>query len=165
MGMLFTNTFFAHRHFNCELADFKEEIGKLAYRLMHNPHAPDPVVPPTPQARTVGSPNSPPDARAHPLLQLSKFNEHHNIIKKTAALRCVVCNKKTSWYCVACIEGPHSIVPVCPSTTRGGGIRWRGLQGACVRGLPLQAPWLSADPEPREDEEGAPGSRWPDSGR
>ena len=120
MGMLFTNAFFAHRHFNSELADFKEEMGKLAYRLMHNPHAPDPVLPPTPQTRTAGSPNSPPDT-SHPLMQLSKFNLQHGIIKKTAALRCVVCNKQTSWYCSACTEGPHAIVPVCPCTTRGGG--------------------------------------------
>ena len=121
MGMLFTNAFFAHRHFNCEVADFKEEMGKLAYRLMHNPHVPDPELPPSPQTRTAGSPNSPPPDSSHPLLRLSKFNQEHNIIKKTNVLRCVICNKTTSWYCAACTEGAHSIVPVCPAITKGGG--------------------------------------------
>lgn len=139
MGMLFTNAFFAHRHFNSELADFKEEMGKLAYRLMHNPHAPEPVLPPTPQTRTAGSPNSPPDA-SHPLMQLSKFNVQHGIIKKTAALRCVVCNKKTSWYCTACTEGPHSIVPVCPCTTRGSGRGGAGCREHACEAFHCQHP-------------------------
>ena len=119
MGMLFTNAFFAHRTFNSEVADFKEELGKLGYRLMNNPFAPNPQLPPSPQTAT-GTPRSPPpDESAHPLRQLVKFNAEHNITKKTSALRCVVCSKKTSWYCVTCTDGPHALVPVCPSMTRG----------------------------------------------
>ena len=106
---------------------------------MHNPHAPEPVLPPTPQTRTAGSPNSPPDA-SHPLMQLSKFNVQHGIIKKTAALRCVVCNKKTSWYCTACTEGPHSIVPVCPCTTRGSGRGGAGCREHACEAFHCQHP-------------------------
>ena len=129
MGMLFTNTFFAHRYFNCELADSKEELGKLGYRLMNNPFVPAPQSPPSPQTATAGSPRSPPpDDSSHPLRQLSKFNVEHNIKKKSSALRCVVCSGKTSWYCVTCTDGPHALVPVCPTSTRGS---HRGGKGGC----------------------------------
>ena len=77
MGILFTDTFFAHQHFNAELAEFKEELGKLAYRLMHNPFAPDPTPPPSPQTgRGSGSPTSPQPDGNHPLMQLSKLYGH-----------------------------------------------------------------------------------------
>ena len=102
-------------------------MGKLAFRLMHNPHAPDPTAPPSPQTKT-GSPNSMDPEGAHPLMQISKFNVEHNIHKKTSALRCVICSRKTSWYCAACTEGPNSIVPVCPCTTRGGGKGGKGCK-------------------------------------
>ena len=138
MGMLITNVFFAHRTFNSAVAEFKEELGKLAYRLMHNPFAPDPAAAPSPQTGR-GSPGSPasgsptPDG-AHPLLQLSKFNKANNIEKKTAQLRCVVCGKKTSWYCSACTTGPFNMVPVCPCSTRGGGKGGRGSKEHACEG-------------------------------
>ena len=31
IGMVFANAFFAHRYFNSEVANFKEELGKLGY--------------------------------------------------------------------------------------------------------------------------------------
>ena len=141
MGILFTDTFFAHQHFNAELAEFKEELGKLAYRLMHNPFAPDPTPPPSPQTgRGSGSPTSPQPDGNHPLMQLSKFNQEHGINKKTAALRCVVCGKKTSWYCSACTTGPFNIVPVCPCTTRGGGKGGKGSKEHVCEGFHCQHP-------------------------
>ena len=99
---------------------------------MNNPFAPSPTSPPSPQTAT-GAPRSPPpDDSSHPLRQLTKFNEEHNIRKKTASLRCVVCSKKTSWYCVTCTDGPHARVPVCPSITRGCKAGGRGgCQHAC----------------------------------
>ena len=141
IGMLFTNVFFAHRHFNCELADFKEELGKLAFRLMHNPHVPDPAPPPAPQTRTAGSPGTPPAGDgSHPLRQISKFNQEHNISKKTAALRCICCGKKTAWYCTACTDGANSIVPVCPSVTRGGGKGGKGCKEHSCEGYHCMHP-------------------------
>ena len=134
MGILFTNVFFCHRFFNSELADFKVELGKLAYRLMYNPHAPSPTAAPSPQTHRApgGSPSSrSPDSEqqcAHPLRQISKFDKEHNIIKKTHQLRCALCHKHTSWYCVTCTEGPNCMVPICPHESRGGGKGEKGTK-------------------------------------
>ena len=92
-------------------------MSKLAYALMHNPHVLDPHASPEKQThRGAPSPGDQGD-RDHTLRQISK---EHQIVKKSPQLRCVCCNKKTSWYCVGCTTGLYDICPVCPSETRGG---------------------------------------------
>ena len=128
-GILVTNCFFLHRYLNSELADFKEEMSKLSYRVMRNPHAPDPNAKPSPQTGRGSPPGSPDDHdRDHTLRQISLFDRENNIVKKHHQLRCVVCGKKTSWYCVGCTGGPHQMVPVCPCQTRGGGKGGKGTK-------------------------------------
>ena len=60
---------------------------------MNNPFAPSPTSPPSPQTAT-GAPRSPPpDDSSHPLRQLTKFNEEHNITGKLYDATSAAANK------------------------------------------------------------------------
>ena len=133
MGMHFTNTFFAHRYFNEPDADFKEQMGKLAYRLMHNPYLneEDTDYGSSPGSAGSGSQRSRSAARtstpsamggcAHVLIPLRTVEGYKVGQTGGAQQRCSICNLKTSWVCGECTDGPTSLVPLCPeeTTTRG----------------------------------------------
>ena len=150
--------------------DFKQEMGKLAYRLMYNPHAPDPNARPSPQTCRGSPPCSPcgddDDCTPHVLRQLNKFNQEHNIKKKTCAMKCSICAiKKTSWYCVTCTKGPKQLIRVCPSHSRGGGKGGKGTkEHECEQThthATQRSPWWQAAPA----EASAPRSRGCPPGR
>ena len=128
MGIHLTNTFFAHRHFNEPDADFKEQMGKLAYRLMHNSFI---------QEEGEGSPGSagskrnrtaarsktpsPVSGCGHTLVLLRHVEGYKVGHSGGPQQRCAMCNRKTSWVCSECTDGPASLVPICPDATTSRG--------------------------------------------
>lgn len=115
-GILFTNSFFAFRHFNNELADFRAEMAKLAHSLMYNNDITSPGTPPPrtqKQAKRSASMRAPCslDGCAHALVRLRTLDNYQG--GKDGRQRCVICNKKTVWGCSDCSRAPHDIVPLC----------------------------------------------------
>lgn len=118
-GILFTDSFFAYRYFNSELADFREELSKLAYSLMHNTDVAQPKSPPKGQQQARrASPNSgcissySSDGAEHVLVKMKAMPFFQG--GKDGRERCVVCNKKTLWCYNDCSDAPHALVPLCP---------------------------------------------------
>lgn len=122
-GILFTDAFFAYRYFNNPIADFREELSKLAYALMHNPEVTSSrgTTPPKPKKSKQASRTSPnsggvasdsSDGKAHPLVKMKVLPGW--VGGKDGRQRCIVCNKKTIWCCLDCSEAPHALMPLCP---------------------------------------------------
>lgn len=114
-GCLFADAFFAHRYFNDANAEFKVEMAKLAYQLMHN-HFVDgsPGSSKSSKSSARGSPSGCLDCE-HELIPL-KFVPGFTGYKQQ---RCILCNNKTSWCCRECTTGPTSLFPICPKVTVG----------------------------------------------
>lgn len=123
-GMTFTDVFFAYRHFKDAKADFKELMGELAYKLMHNHFLPQAISPRT----------SPSVSRASPTIYSSEDSDHfaarHDLVKLKSIRgycggkqqRCVLCNRFTVWCCATCTTGPMALVPVCPARSNFRGV-------------------------------------------
>jgi hypothetical protein len=137
-GVLFTDAFFAHRFFNDKLANFKEEMSKLAYRLMHNNLLPLRSVPSQPSSsrRSRPSPTSSCDSEAHYLVKLNTLDGFVGYKQQ----RCMWCNRRTVWACADCSVAPHSLVPLCPeSSNHHGVITYHPCRGH-HKAAPLQYP-------------------------
>lgn len=133
-GILFTDAFFALRYFNNATTDFKEEMGKLAYQLMHNPEVeasgPQAASTPSPrngkkQARRVLTNSgcvstSSSDGQAHPLVKMKALPSW--VGGKDGRQRCIVCDKKTLWCCLDCSDAPLALVPLCPMSSNKRGV-------------------------------------------
>lgn len=131
-GIVFTNAFFGLRCFSLPVADFKPEMTKLAYRLMHNSllvgKGPS-RSPGTPG----GAPNSPNGAASaasdsgrsspggccgsHPLMPLRNLINYRGGKQQ----RCVLCGGKTALCCSICTTDTDHIVPICPHVAKGRG--------------------------------------------
>ena len=61
------------------------------------------------------------DHAGHVLVPLRTIAGVAKAAKGSKQERCVICNKDTSWVCATCTNGPQSLVPVCPETTKGRG--------------------------------------------
>lgn len=118
-GMLFTDAFFALRYFVDKAANFNDEMGKLAYALMHNhfqetgsdgsPHGSSNSRPSACRA----SPQNSDECAEHELVPLKFINGYRGARQQ----RCILCNGHTVWCCRECTTGPFAIVPVCPVKT------------------------------------------------
>lgn len=120
-GIMFTDAFFAYKYFNSEIADFREEMNRLAYSLMHNPDLPQPQPTSTGKAskrarrtspNSGGVASSSSDGGAHPLVKMRVLPNYMG--GKDGRQRCCVCDRKTVWACLDCSEAPHSLFPLCP---------------------------------------------------
>ena len=113
-GVVFTDTFFAHRYFNDSAAEFKVEMGKLAYALMHNSFLQAPTGSPrAPPSAGRGSPSSCDDCD-HELVHISEIKNFSGYKQQ----RCMLCNAPTIWCCRDCTSGALSLFPLCPKETR-----------------------------------------------
>lgn len=117
-GCLFTDVFFAHRYFNDADAEFKVEMLKLSYSLMHNRFLQEssPNSNKSSKASSRSSPSGCIDCE-HELIPL-KYVKGFIGYKQQ---RCILCNGKTSWCCQDCTAGPQALVPICPKVTVGRG--------------------------------------------
>ena len=122
-GMLFTNAFFALRHFGNEQASFKDEMRALSMRLMHNPLRAAELAamhpgrsPSTINATRTSSPLAD-EMCDHVLIPLSQLKGYTGAKEP----RCNMCNKGCSWICVTCTKDPKLIFPCHPAKTRAGG--------------------------------------------
>jgi hypothetical protein len=131
-GMVFVNAFFGLRCFSMPVADFKPEMSKLAYRLMHNSllvvDAGPSRSPGTPGSGPPNSPNSPAASEsgrsspggccgAHPLIPLKLLTNYRGGKQQ----RCVICGGRTALCCSICTKDCNHIVPICPRATKGRG--------------------------------------------
>ncbi|KAL1523664.1 hypothetical protein AB1Y20_018598 [Prymnesium parvum] len=124
-GVVFTDTFFAHRYSNDQAAEFKVEMARLAYALMHNSF----LTSASPSKSSKSSARSSPGGCQecdHELIPL-KYIQGYEGCKQQ---RCILCNTKTSWCCRDCTTGPLCLVPVCPKETV---VRRGPNQGKTVR--------------------------------
>lgn len=119
LGMIGVNAFFAHRHrfWNAENANFKEEMDRLALKLINNPK----IVPPSGLMKSSpscgrSSPGGSSDGEHHFLTPLKQLDD----VDWTPGMqqRCVMCNKHTEWFCSTCTVDKSSLVPVCPEYTK-----------------------------------------------
>lgn len=119
-GVLFTDSFFAFRYYNDPIADFREQMNRLAYSLMHNPDVQTPSSSPpkgskktrrcAPNSGGISSSSS--DGQSHALVKLRALPNY--VGGKDGRQRCIVCNKKTIWACLDCSDAPSSLFPLCP---------------------------------------------------
>ena len=120
-GLVVVNAFFALQTFVSDVADFKPEMSKLAYRLMHN-HFLDGAAPPSPTgpppASRASSGTASPEGCQHVLVPLRSVPGVHKAKKGSKQERCAMCNKHTSWVCALCTTGANALVPLCPETSR-----------------------------------------------
>lgn len=147
-GMMFTDAFFAHKYWNDPNADFKAEMGKLAYRMMHNPDLPakQPAAAPQVSRKRSGSPSSDcsADGESHvlcKLVDLPGFQGYHQ-------QRCAWCPQRTVWCCATCSVAPFDLVPLCRDSFRhrGNGV----IRRSCCsnhRQQPLVFPKGRAGPQ------------------
>ena len=114
LGILVTNCFFAHRYFNKPDASFKEEMDRLALKLMNNPLA-KPLKP----AKSGGAACSPcgKEGEHHHLISLRQFLGLKPGQKSGKQMDCTVCGTPCSWVCAECSDHAKSCVPCCPLFT------------------------------------------------
>ena len=120
-GILLVNVFFAERHFNNPLADFKAEMSTLAYALMHNDFLTAPASTPTSRPPSSCGSSSSTCGSEHQLMALKHlpYLKKSACKKKSVQMRCVMCNKHTSWCCGVCSStGENKIVAMCPATSK-----------------------------------------------
>ena len=55
------------------------------------------------------------DGDNHYLVPLAKVEGYEG--KPGSQQRCNLCNRKTSWVCATCTDGPFALFPVCPEVT------------------------------------------------
>ena len=136
-GIIFVDSFFAYRHFNNPLADFRAELGRLAYKLMHNPDLQPKATPsPPPKKAQRASPGSggsacSEDGTTHTLIKIRSIQGYSG--GKDGRQKCMICNKKTTWCCAACSDGALQLFPLCPHQTN-----YKG--DICARGC-LEKHW------------------------
>ncbi|KAL1528519.1 hypothetical protein AB1Y20_009862 [Prymnesium parvum] len=128
-GVVFTDVFFAHRFFNDKDASFKQELGKLAYSLMHNDFLPTKTPQKSPPSTGRGSPCS--DCEDHSLVQIKSLKGFNGWFQQ----RCILCNNMTTWCCAACSAGPLALVPVCAEKTyvRHGPNKGKYVKHGCLQ--------------------------------
>ena len=130
-GMVFTNAFFGVRRFSMPVAEFKPEMSKLAYRLMHNsllvdqgpPRSPSspfsPFSPGSPDGDGSESGRSSPSSccGAHPLIALRLLAGYRGGKQQ----RCAICGGRTAYCCSVCTKDTDHIVAICPRVAKGRG--------------------------------------------
>ena len=130
MGMVFVDAFFALKHFsNDPSLDFRAEMEKLALHLasaMPKKKSSPSSSAARSAARSCSSPSTTSTCEEHVLVPLSSLGKSYKGGKQQ---RCNICNRKTSWVCATCTQGPHALWPCCPEITRK---RGKG-HGAAVR--------------------------------
>ena len=122
LGMIVTNSFFAHRHFNNSGDEFKPLMDRLAIKLMNNPH----ISPDSPTISPIGSgtrrsPLECDECVDHEIVPLKDIPGYVDAVKdqkqKGKQQRCLWCNNPTSWACKTCSRGAHGLAPICPAVT------------------------------------------------
>ena len=144
-GINFVDTFMAHMYFNepymfaTKSFDFREEMNKLAYSLLHNKvlaaemasknphHTPGTFGEAERAARRIpngfepqgfvsinGGPPSRESLHKHVLIPLSQVLGY----KGCKQQRCMLCDELVSWVCARCTTGPRSLVPMHPFSTK-----------------------------------------------
>ena len=129
-GMLFTNCFFAVRHFGNARADFKAEMNTLAMYLIYNPvrkaeHPERPLSPSSPHVfRSPSTGGSAPEE--HTLVPIRTLPKYAVESKQP---RCRICNKGSSWACLQCTLSTGKLWVCHPPQTKARGVttRWTCL--------------------------------------
>jgi len=123
-------------------------MGKLAYRLMHNPDLPatKSATAPKVSRKRSGSPNSDcsADGESHVLCKLVDLPGFQGYNQQ----RCSWCGSRTVWCCATCSVAPFDLVPLCRDVFRhkGKGVT-RRLCHSKHREEPLVFPKGRAGPQ------------------
>ncbi len=117
--MVFVNAFFALRYLGDAQADFKIEMNKLAYALMHNHFLPQAPRSPgaSPASRADGECSPCADGVLHTLVSLKTFG-HQTNGKGATQEKCNVCNRKCTYVCAGCSPNKFQLWSCCPPFTK-----------------------------------------------